>query len=124
MTAETLYDDFISMFPDDIDIFRNQEAEMAVGRDTMLLLFSMVVCPYLHRIVKHEPEKARKAFDFLEQMELSDDSLIVSIAEIGVLETIMTDGDGSHMKKILPYLGKESLKSIRYMAQFYNLKPF
>ncbi len=124
MTIETLYDDFIKMFPEDNSFFQNLEEDTGVERDTMMLMFSMIVCPYLIKIVHEDQEKAKRAFDFIEQMELSENSDIISIAEVGVLETIMTDDHGNYMERIIPYLGKESLESVKHMSQFYDLNPF
>ena len=121
MIYAKLYDEFVGLFPEDKAFFHAMEEKTGADKeDGMHVIFGMVVCPYIISLLSTNPEKAQKAFDFVEEMETSGDSDIVNVAEVSILEVIMTDEKGGieNMKK---YMGKESLAAIEHMSQFFNL---
>ena len=79
-------------------------------------------CPIYQKNSWRESCQDKKAFDFLEEMELDDNPDIGNVAEVSVLEALMNDEGG--MKRYLEYIGPESLKAARYMSQFYSVEPF
>lgn len=121
MKYETIYEDFINMFPEDAHYFKKLEKENDVDKETMYLLFGMVICPFLHKVVEEDEEKARKAFHFIEQMESSDDDEIANLADVGILEVIMTDENGGY-PKFGKYLGVNTKKSVQWLSQFFAIK--
>jgi hypothetical protein len=121
MIYDQLYDDFISLFPEDVAFFRKREQETGVDReDGMTILFESVVCPFILKIAEEDPQKAQKAFDFVEKMEQCEDGDVASVADVSILEYIMTDERGG-MKRLGKYLGKESLESVKHMSQYFNI---
>ncbi|MBR6364581.1 MAG: hypothetical protein IKS10_00570 [Lachnospiraceae bacterium] len=121
MRYETLYDDFLRLFPGDEPLFRGLEKKSDAERsDGMHVMFGMVVCPYILKIVSEDPQKTKKAFDFIEQMETSGDDDIVNVAEVTVLEDLMTDEKGG-IKRFGPYLGVESRKTVEQLSQFFDI---
>ena len=121
MKYENLYDDFIKLFPEDKEYFEQLEEENDIERDTMHLMFGMIVCPFLHKIVEEEPEKAKVAFEFIEQMETCGDDEIANVADVSVIEIIMTDENGG-LEKFKEYLGNKTAESVIYMSQFFSFK--
>ena len=124
MKYDELYNAFTSMFPEDRTVFDQLklDADVDEHEDGMHIMFGMVVVPYIRRIVNESPSKTKKAFDFLEEMELDENPEIANVAEASVLEALMTDEGG--IKKYLEFIGPESLKAAKYMSQFYNVEPF
>ena len=122
MKYEELYDDFKKLFPEDADFFGKLEQETGADKDDgMHVLFGMIVCPYLIKIAGEDPQKAQKALDFVEQMQTCGDEKIANVAEVSVLEGIMTDENGG-LKKFEKFLGQESLKAVEHMAKYFNIK--
>ena len=63
MKYDDLYNDFVSLFPDDISFFKaTEETTGADVEDGIHVVFGMVVVPFIKKIVKEDPDKARKAF--------------------------------------------------------------
>ena len=124
MKYDELYNTFTNLFPEDRAVFEQLELDADVDEheDGMHIMFGMVVVPYIRRMVNESPPKAKKIFDFLEKMELDENSDIGNVAEVSVLEALMTDEGG--MKNYMDYIGPTSLKAARYMSQFYNIEPF
>lgn len=122
MRYEELYDDFIKLFPADIPYFLKREEETGVDRgDGMHIMFGMVVCPFILQIISEDEGKAKKAFDFIEQMETCGIDEIANVAEVTVLEHLMTDEKGG-MDRIEKYLGKESRETVNHMAKYFKTK--
>lgn len=119
-----LYNSFVNLFPEDRAIFAQLKlnADVDENEDGMHIMFGMVVVPYIRKIVDEDPVKTKKAFDFLERMELDENPDIGNVAEVSVLEALMTDEGG--LKKYMGYIGPQSLKAARYMSKFYNIEPF
>ncbi len=124
MKYNELYDSFVNLFPDDREVFDQLELDADVDKneDGMHIMFGMVVVPYIRLIACKNPTKTKRAFDFVEEMELDANPEIGNVAEVSVLESLMTDPGG--MKKYLKYIGPKSLESVRYMSCFYNVEPF
>lgn len=121
MKYQDLYDEFIKLFPEDKDFFCEKEKETGEERtDGMHIMFGFIVCPYIIRIATEDPGKAQKAFDFIERMETDEDSMVVNVAEVTVLENIMTDEKGG-MKKLGKFLGKESMATVKHLSQFFKI---
>ena len=124
MKYEELYESFVSLFPEDRAIFDQLEKDADVDKneDGMHIMFGMVVVNKKKKVIEENPAKIKKAFDFLEKMELDENPKIGDVAEVSVLEALVTDEGG--MKKYLKYIGPVSLKAARYMSRFYNTEPF
>lgn len=106
MIYKELYDEFITLFPEDKDYFRSKEEETGAEReDGMHVMFGLIICPYILKIVTEDSQKTQKAFDFIEKMVTDQDSMVGNVAEVSVLENIMTDENGG-MKKFERFLGK------------------
>ena len=121
MKYEDLYDEFINLFPEDKEFFKRLEEETGVERSIgMHIMFGLVVSPYILRLLEKEPEKAKKAFEFIEKMETSEDERIANVADVSVLEILITEEDGG-IEKIRKYLGPKSLASVSHSAQYFNL---
>lgn len=122
MKYENLYDDFIKMFPDESDYFKMRVEETSAEReDGMHIMFGMVVCPFILKVADEDPEKTQRAFDFIEEMEKCGDERIVNLAEVTVLEDLMTDKQGG-MKKLGKYLGEESKETVKHLSQFFSIE--
>ena len=121
MKYEDLYDEFINLFPEDKEFFKRLEEETGAVRSIgMHIMFGLVVSPYILRLLEKEPEKAKKAFEFIEKMETSEDERIANVADVSVLEILITEEDGG-IEKIRKYLGPKSLASVTHSAQYFNL---
>ena len=121
MKYEDLYDEFINLFPEDKEFFKRLEEETGAERSIgMHIMFGLVVSPYILRLLEKEPEKAKKAFEFIEKMETSEDERIANVADVSVLEILITEEDGG-IEKICKYLGPKSLASVSHSAQYFNL---
>ena len=121
MKYEDLYDEFINLFVEDKEFFKRLEEETGAERSIgMHIMFGLVVSPYILRLLEKEPEKAKKAFEFIEKMETSEDERIANVADVSVLEILITEEDGG-VEKIRKYLGPESLASVSHSAQYFNL---
>ena len=122
MKYEELYDEFKKLFPEYADYFKAKEeetgAEVEIG---MHVVFGMVVCPFIIKMAEEEPKNAQMAFDFVEQMLTSENSKIFNVAEVTVLEDLMTEDNGG-FRKLGRYLGEESLKSVRHLSQFFDIQ--
>ena len=121
MKYEKLYEDFKSLFPEDNEYFVRLEEETGADEDCgMHVVFGMVVSPYLIMVADENPLKAQKAFVFVEQMEICGDEKIANVAEVSVLEVIMTDENGG-MKKLGGFLGNESRKTVEHLAHYFKI---
>ena len=121
MKYEDLYDEFINLFPEDKEFFKRLEEETGAERSIgMHIMFGLVVSPYILRLLEKEPEKAKKAFEFIEKMETSEDERIANVADVSVLEILITEEDGG-IEKIRKYLGPKSLASVSHSSQYFNL---
>lgn len=116
-----MYDEFITLFPEDKDYFRSKEEETGAEReDGMHVMFGLIICPYILKIVAEDSKKTQKAFDFIEKIGTDQDSMIGNVAEVTVLEGIMTDENGG-MKKFERFLGKESMNAVKHLSHYFMI---
>ena len=121
MKYEDLYDEFTNLFPEDLECFKRFEEETGAERYIgMHIMFGLVVSPYILDLLNKDPEKARRAFEFIEEMETSEDERISNVADVSVLEYLLTDENGG-IEKMEPFLGKESLAAVRHMSRYFNI---
>ena len=117
MKYDELYDNFIDMFPEDAEFFAEKEEETNVGRDTMNLMFGLIITPFIKAIADKDPIKTKKAFEYVEKMENDDNPEIGNIAEVNILEDLISDAEG--IDKYLEYMGDETKKAVRHISQFF-----
>ncbi len=120
MEYKDLYNDFVKLFPDDIEFFRSKEEE--TGADTgdgIHVVFAMVVVPFVKKTVFESPEKAEIAFKFFEEMERSSDPKIAEVLEFTVLENLLTD-DQSMLPEYKKFFGEETKKAAETVAKWYR----
>ncbi len=124
MIYNNLYDEFLNLFPEDRDIFEQLEKETKVikSEDGVYVMYDMVVVPYIKKIVDENSEKTKRAFAFFELMEKDADPEVGNVVEVSVLESLISDEDG--FKKYIPFVGKETLKAARRIAQYFQANPF
>lgn len=111
MKYDTLYDEFIKCFPDDLPRLQEIAECAAVERsDGMHIMFGMVVMPFVIELVEsgNEP-KLKLAFKFFERMAEADDIRISEVLEFTVLETFISRGKFT-LKKCKTYMGKKTLE--------------
>jgi hypothetical protein len=124
MKYNELYNSFVSLFPEDIGVFKELETNADVNNeeDGIHIMYGLVVVPYIRRIITEYPDKAKKAFDFFEAMKKDEDAEVGNVVDVSVLEDLITEDGG--FGKYLPYVGEQTLKAARYISQFYNAVPF
>ncbi len=122
MKYEELYGEFKKLFPEYADYFKAKEeetgAEVEIG---MHVVFGMVVCPFIIKMAEEDPKNAQMAFDFVEQMLTLENSKNSNVAEVTVLEDLMTEDNGG-FRKLGRYFGEGSLKSVRHLSQFFDIQ--
>ena len=121
MQYEKLYDEFKNLFPEDIDrldeLAKTQSAEPTDG---MHIMFGMVVVPFLIELLsENESEKLKVAFEFLEKMAKSKDTLIAEVLEFSVLEDFISQ-DKKVLNMLKGYMGPETLESCVSLEKFFN----
>ena len=120
MKYKGLYNDFISMFPDDLDYFKDLERETGADSECgMHVVFEMVVIPFVTKLVKESPDKAKKAFDYFEKMETSDDPKIAEVVEFTILENLLTE-DKEMVPEYEKYFGEETKKAAKAVGKWFN----
>ena len=111
MKYESLYRDFISLFPEDKSFFDNLCKDQSVDEeDGMHVVFGFVIVPYIRDIVKKNPDKTKKAFDFFEKMENCGEPKIAEVLEFSVLEDLLAD-DKELVSLYSSYFGEETAKA-------------
>ncbi len=120
MKYEQLYDDFIAMFPEDNDFFRKLEEETGADKgDGMHVVFGMIVVPYIQKVVLESPDKAKRVFDFLEEMEKSGNPEIAEVAEFSVLEKLLTE-DKTMVEKYAEFFGEETKTAAAAVGKWFQ----
>ena len=124
MIYNNLYNEFVSLFPEDSDIFEQLEKDAKVVRDEdgIYVMYDMVVVPYVRRVFKENPEKTKRAFSFFELMEQDDDPEVGNVVEVSVLESLISDDEG--IGKYIPFIGEKTLQAAKRIAQYFDAKPF
>ena len=79
----------------------------------------MNVIPFVKKIVVDSPEKAKRAFDFFEQMEKSGDSMIAEVVEFSILENLLTEETGV-ANKCAEFFGKETKEAARSVGKWFK----
>ena len=122
MKYDRLYDDFIDMFPEDLSFFEEMKNETGAGvEDGMHVVFGMIIVPYVRKIIMESPNKAKKAFEFFEEMEKSGDPMIAEVIEFSVLEKILTD-DKKMVDEYIKFFGKETKEAASLVGKWYSEK--
>ena len=121
MEYNRLYDGFIKLFPDDQEVFDTLSSKnSAYEEDGMHIVFGMIVVPYLQSIVLHEPSKAKKAFDYIEEMEKSGDPMIAEVVEFTILEALIDAEDPNIHRECLKYMGEETKAALNNIGKWFN----
>ena len=111
MKYETLYDDFISLFPDDKFALEGKAKSLCIDEtDGVHVWFGMIVVPFVIELLNsNKVSKLHLAFNFFEKMALSNDSRIEEVLEFSVLEEILSaeNKEINHLKK---YMGEKTLE--------------
>jgi hypothetical protein len=110
MQYETLYDDFVQLFPDNIHQLQElSKSASAEPSDGMHIMFGMVVVPFLMDLLeKKDTDKLAKAFAFFEKMAESGDSMISEVLEFTVLEDLISRGKDV-LNQCKPYMQPKTL---------------
>ncbi len=94
MKYETLFEEFIKLFPDDEQkLLQIAEKKSVESSDGMHVVFGMVIVPFLMELLEQKNEKKlEKIFIFFEKMAEADDPMISEVLEFTVLEDIISKG--------------------------------
>lgn len=85
----------------------------------MHIKFGLVVIPFIKRIVKESPEKAKVAFEFFEKMEVSGDPKIAEVVEFTILENLLTDTDIS-VEEFEKYFGAKTKVAAEAVGKWFQ----
>jgi hypothetical protein len=119
---DTLYEEFLSLFPDDVDRLSEKASEVsAEPSDGMHVMFGMVVVPFVMELLECKDERKLKiAFDFFEEMAKAENSMISEVLEFTILEDIISRGRAT-LDKCKQYMKQNTLDSCsvieKYMLQ-------
>ena len=122
MKYDTLYEEFLSLFPDDVDRLSEKASEVsAEPSDGMHVMFGMVVVPFVMELLECKDERKLKiAFDFFEEMAKAENSMISEVLEFTILEDIISRGKVT-LDKCKHYMKRNTLDSCsgieKYMIQ-------
>ncbi len=97
MKYESLYDDFVSLFPEYDHVIKQLEETNAVlpAEDGMHVLFGFVVAPFVAKLIETDAEDIiQRSFNFFEEMALSGSE---NIGE--VLDFTISSSDGDTLKQ-------------------------
>lgn len=120
MKYDELYNDFKSLFPEDEGFFKSVEEETGAGSDDGFhVLFCMNVVPSVKKIVVESPEKAKRAFDYFEQMEKSENSMIAEVVEFSILENLLTE-EPDLVNKCAEYYGDETKEAAQSVGKMFK----
>ncbi len=119
MKYETLYNDFIDLFPSKkAKLEEYAKKASADPSDGMHIMFGMVIIPFLLDLLNDNDQSSLKvAFSFFEQMEESNDQMILEVLEFTVLENIVSKGKNISTK-LTSYMGRKTLES------FYTIEKY
>lgn len=118
LVYENLFDQFVSMFPNN-DIIEEIEKKSDVDRDDgMHIIFGLVVVPFICKLLERKDDKnLQKVFDFFELMAKSDDSKIAEVLEFTILEDLVSRGK-EFLSKCKRYMGIETLQSCAAVEKY------
>ena len=119
MKYNTLYEEFLSLFPNDVEWLREKASEALVEpSDGMHVMFGMVVIPFVVELLEREDEKKLTiAFDFFEKMANAEDSMISEVLEFTILEDIISRGKVT-LDKCKRYMKKKTLNSCLVIEKY------
>lgn len=119
MKYESLYNNFIALFPDDTDFFTNMELETGTDQsDGIHVLFGMVVVPFIvHCLKNNEVDKLKCAFSFFEEMAVSENTLISEVLEFTILEDILSRG-GNFTNACKQFMGDKTISSLMHISRY------
>lgn len=123
MKYESLYDDFIKLFPTYRDFIEKQELKNRISNeDGQHVKFEMVVVPFFIKLVENkDSDSLRKAFSYFEKMANSHQSKIIEVLEFTILESLIARGQ-QFVTKCKFYMGKETLASCNAIEKYYKLE--
>lgn len=119
---ENLYEEFKNRIPECKEYCRKKEEENLIdGTDGIHVYFSLVVVPYIIKVVVSDNSSVTKrVFDFIEEMAKSNDIKIGEVLDFTILEQIL-DEDKSvfdrFKKLMLPETILHSEKIEEYFLQ-------
>lgn len=120
MNYDELYIKFTNMFPDDKEVFdKLSEQYDADINDGMHIVFGMIIVPYLKTIVLSNEVKAKRAFDFIEEMEISGDSMIAEVVECTIIEGLI-GSEEEIINKCLNLMGSETKAAYYDVAKWFK----
>ena len=119
MKYEKLYEDFVSLFPEDkYEIQKIAETVSADISDGMHIMFGMVVVPFLIELLHANKEcKLREAFAFFEKMASEENTMISEVLEFTILEDIVSRGKDV-LEKCKSYMGQRTLESCLIVEKY------
>lgn len=120
MQYNELYKDFIDLFPQDKEWFKEECVKKSADEeDGMHVLFGMVVVPFILEEAIQFPSKLKLAFDFIEKMETSKDSSIAEVAEFSILENLMGIND-EKLQQCIACMGDETKKAYMDIRKWFK----
>lgn len=120
MEYNNIFKEFIALFPEDKEWFENEVVNNdACEEDGMHVVFGMVVVPYLLNIATASNDKLKKAFDYIEKMESSGNSMIAEVVEFSVLENLIGE-DSNMLKQLYEYMGPETKSAFKDVCKWFN----
>ena len=119
MKYESLYDEFIKSFPDDLSRLQEIAKCAAVEpSDGMHIMFGMVVIPFVMELLENCKEtKVKAAFGFFEKMAEVDNSMISEVLEFTILEDIISRGKET-LEKCKSYMGQKTLEHCAIVEKY------
>lgn len=119
MEYYNLYADFIALFPDDADKFKELSIQAdADENDGMHIVFSFIVIPYVLELFKNDDDsKLSKAFSYFEKMASSESADVTEVLEFTIIENLMSNGKSIY-DKAKTYMSKNMLECCTRAEQF------
>ena len=121
MKYESLYADFVSLFPEDKDVIQQFEKKNTVfpAEDGMHILFGFVVVPFVSELIKtDDDDKIRRSFNFFEDMALSESEDIGEVLDFTILEDFISRGN-DFLEKCKSYMGQRTLEDCKSVEEWF-----
>ena len=112
------YDTLLTTAINELHGFK-EKYEAEIGCDTldaesgMHTIFSFVFVPILSEAISRDEELAKQYFDFVEQMEASDDVLVQEVCEFTILEELCDEFKDAEIERYLGKVTKDGYNCIR-----------
>lgn len=122
MIYNNLYSDFVALFPECSDTFKELALEAKADEtDGMHIMFSFVVIPFVLELLKNnDSNKLVKAFGYFEKMASSDSTDITEVLEFTVIENLMSNGQKIY-DKAKTYMNDTMLICCKKVQQYLNI---